>query len=52
MVKFFIRKGVDPKYKDTLKQTALYYAAREDHIELIKHLVELGCNINDVDEYG
>lgn len=52
MANFFISKGVDPKYKDTLKQTAIYYAAREDHAELIKILVKLGCNLNDKDEYG
>lgn len=52
MTKFFIEKGVDPKYKDTLKQTAIYYAAREDHLEMIRLLVHKGCNLNDKDEYG
>jgi ankyrin repeat protein len=40
MVKFFTSKGVDPTYKDTLKQTAIYYAAREDQSEMIRYLVE------------
>ncbi len=52
MTNFFIQKGVDPTYKDTLKQTALYYAARENQIEMIQLLVKSGCKLNDKDEYG
>jgi len=39
MLLFLKDIGVDLTYKDTLKQSALYYAAREGKIGMIKILV-------------
>ena len=52
MLNFFKDQGVDLAYKDTLRQTALYYASREGINEMITCLVQAGCKLNDKDEYG
>jgi ankyrin repeat protein len=49
---FLVAQGVDPLYRDTLKQTALYYACREQQYTLIKELLAAGCQVNNRDEYG
>lgn len=38
--------------KDLMKQTCLFYAAREGHINLCKYLIEKGCKPNDADNFG
>ena len=35
-----IRRGVDPTQKDNLKQTPLYYAAREGKLKVIQFLID------------
>ena len=52
MANFFVSLGVSCPHKDTLKQTTLYYAAREGQVKLLDLLVTNGCNINEKDQYG
>ena len=52
MTNFLISEGVDPKYKDTLKQSALFYAARENKLGMAQVLAQHGCSLNDKDQYG
>ncbi|VTZ67513.1 bromodomain protein 1, putative [Plasmodium chabaudi chabaudi] len=42
----------NPASKDLMKQTCLFYAAREGHLQLCKYLIEKGCNPNDADNFG
>ncbi|SBS84395.1 hypothetical protein, conserved [Plasmodium ovale curtisi] len=42
----------NPTAKDLMKQTCLFYAAREGHINLCNFLIEKGCNPNDADNFG
>ncbi|VWU50321.1 bromodomain protein 1 [Hepatocystis sp. ex Piliocolobus tephrosceles] len=42
----------NPMTKDLMKQTCLFYAAREGHINLCNYLIEHGCNTNDADNFG
>ena len=51
IIKYFIELGVDPLSKDSIGQTALYYAAREGKFQCAKYLVELGCPLNEKDLY-
>lgn len=48
----FLKLGVKGNYEDTLKQTALYYACRDNRLKLIDLLVTEGCNVNHIDTYG
>ena len=50
-MKYFLDLGIDPLYKDTIGQTALYYAAREGKFLCSKLLVELGCPLNETPIY-
>jgi len=52
ILQFFIEKGVSPTYTDILSQNVLYYIAREGKINCVDYLVNLGCNVNQRDEYG
>ncbi|KMZ87778.1 hypothetical protein PVBG_06345 [Plasmodium vivax Brazil I] len=42
----------NPTAKDLMKQTCLFYAAREGHTNLCTYLIEKGCNPNDADNFG
>ncbi|SOV77321.1 bromodomain protein, putative [Plasmodium sp. gorilla clade G3] len=42
----------NPISKDLMKQTCLFYAAREGHLNLCNYLIEKGCNPNDQDNFG
>lgn len=44
--------GVNPAQPDALNQTALFYASREGHNNVIEYLVKQGCEINHIDTYG
>lgn len=44
--------GVDIFQKDNLKQTPLYYAAREGKLKVIQHFIEKGVKVNSIDCYG
>lgn len=35
MANFFIAAGVDPTYKDQMRQSALYYAAKDNQPDFI-----------------
>lgn len=52
MLQYLHEQGCQIDYVDFLKQTPLYYAAREGKCRLIKFLVDHGCNVNHVDTYG
>jgi len=52
MMKAFVEMGVKANQTDELNQTALYYAAREGHPEVIDFLVKHGCLPNQLDCYG
>ncbi|GAW80037.1 hypothetical protein, conserved [Plasmodium gonderi] len=42
----------NPVTKDLMKQTCLFYAAREGHTSLCTYLIDKGCNPNDADNFG
>jgi ankyrin repeat protein len=42
VMKFLIGEGILPIYTDTLKQTALYYAAREGKLNCVEFLINQG----------
>lgn len=44
--------GVNPAQADSLRQTPLYYAAREGKNQLCEYLIEHGCSVNHIDTYG
>ena len=44
--------GADFLYKDTLRQTAMYYLARDGKFEAIKLFVNKGVPVEDSDNYG
>lgn len=52
MVRFLVEAGCKSNYVDYLKQTPLYYAAREGKSKIVKYLIDHGCNVNHVDTYG
>jgi ankyrin repeat protein len=52
MVQYLFKEGCQIDYVDFLKQTPLYYAAREGKCRLIKFLVDHGCEVNHMDTYG
>ena len=52
LIQIFIDRGVPANYTDTLGQTALYYASRDGRNEVVKLLLEHGCNPNHLDTYG
>jgi len=41
--------GYNPNHLDNMKQTPLFYAAREGKNEIIKLLISNGANINHAD---
>ena len=47
-----VKLGIDPKKKDHLSQTAFYYAARHEHLEIVKFLFGYGVDFNEFDLYG
>lgn len=53
MVQLLISLGIDPKKEDTLKQTPLFYAARQGNQETIQLLCkDNGDLVNQQDKYG
>ena len=44
--------GVDPQHRDSLKQTPLFYAARDGKLQIIQFLIDQGLSVNDIDVYG
>ena len=53
MTKVLTELGANPAREDSLKQTPLFYASREGHIELINFLCkERGDQVNRQDKYG
>ena len=52
MIKVLVSLGVDFLHKDNLKQSPLFYAAKNGHMKVIQILVENGVPLNDVDIYG
>ena len=54
MLKLLVEQfNVDPIKEDTLKQTPLFYAAREGNSTIIRFLAEqCGENLNRQDKYG
>ncbi len=51
-IKLLVSLGVDFRVKDNLKQTPLFYAAKNGHARLIQMMVENGLNLNEIDIYG
>jgi ankyrin repeat protein len=47
-----IESGVDLFQKDNLKQTPLFYAARDGKIKLVQFFVEQGIKVSEIDTYG
>lgn len=49
-VKAFLAAGHDPNAFDDISFTPLHYAAREQHLEIIRLLLQSGANVNAHDE--
>ena len=47
-----IESGVDLFEKDTLKQTPLFYAARDGKCKLVKFFCDQGIQVNDLDGHS
>lgn len=52
VIKYLKEKGVSMIAKDTLDQTALFYAARDGKVNVVNFLLENGCDPNHRDCYG
>jgi len=52
MMQLMVQLGVDMLKKDNLKQSPLYYAAKNGYLKLLQILIENGLNVNDIDTYG
>ena len=53
MLKVLVELGVDPHKEDTLKQTPIFYAAREGNSALVDYFISLGReDLNRQDKYG
>jgi len=53
MVKVLVEMGVDPLKEDALKQTPIFYAAREGNEAVINYLISRGVeDLNKQDKYG
>jgi len=51
-MQLMVQLGVDMLKKDNLKQSPLYYAAKNGYLKLLQILIENGLNVNDIDTYG
>jgi ankyrin repeat protein len=49
-VKAFLAEGHDPNVFDDLSFTPLHYAAREEHLHVIRLLLDAGADVNAHDE--
>jgi len=45
-VKYYIKKGEDINKKNRARWTALAYAIKFNHFDIVKYLIENGANIN------
>ena len=53
MIKVLVELGIDPTKEDALKQTPLFYAAREGNSKAIQYFCnERGDSVNRQDKYG
>jgi ankyrin repeat protein len=52
MIKVLEGMNVDIFMKDNLKQTPMYYAAREGKTKVIQYLIDKGLDVNNIDTYG
>lgn len=52
MVQVLVDMGVNPIKEDLLKQTPLFYAAREGNTLVAQVLINKGINVNHQDKYG
>jgi len=52
VVELLISKGCPVQFKDSLNQSALYYAVRENKHALIEDFISKGCDPANVDRYG
>ena len=52
MCHMLIEMGVNPIKEDLLKQSPLFYAAREGNLQFVQLLIEKGADVNRKDKYG
>lgn len=52
MMELMVQLGVDLHQKDSLKQTPLFYAAKNGYLKLIRTLSGNGIDVNQIDTYG
>lgn len=52
VVKLLKQYGSDHDYKDENGQTPIYYAIKSNRTEVLKYLLELGCNLSIIDNRG
>lgn len=52
IVRHLHKQGVDLTTKDTLDQSALFYASRDGKPNILSFLIECGCSANNKDQYG
>ena len=52
MVELLISLGCPPNHVDSYGQTAIFYGAREGHVEVCRRLVAHGANPDAIDNNG
>ena len=52
VVSYLIEKGADKDYACCLNMTALYYAAQNNRVDVVRYLIDQGCCINTADIFG
>lgn len=52
VLEYLCEIGVDPAYRDSLKQTALFYSAKDGKIATCQFFLNKGLALNEPDNYG
>lgn len=52
MLTKLVDMGVDPTREDSLKQTGLFYAVRDNNSKIVAYLLSKGCDSNKIDVNG
>jgi ankyrin repeat protein len=52
MIKLLIDFGANITFKDQMKQSIIFYIARDGKAKLMEFLIQYGLNVNESDLYG
>lgn len=51
-IEFFLNKGVDVNVKDKYEMSLFYYVVVNGWFKIILLLIEVGCGVSDVNDWG